>query len=155
MLLLYSAVLLAVIAANAVAILLAATIAYRRMHQDRRLVRRSTCAWPGPCRSRLASPCGCFPIRFRTASRILAWPCFCILCLRASIMLMTGAIGLPSAAISTSGARCSTFAFTSSWMARAYSSGIFSGSKRPLIRLINSLAKVTDSVSGFVVSLSK
>jgi hypothetical protein len=34
MLLLYSAVFLAVIAANMVAILLAATIAYRRMHHD-------------------------------------------------------------------------------------------------------------------------
>jgi hypothetical protein len=34
MLLLYSAVLLAVLAANAVAILLAATIAYRRKHHD-------------------------------------------------------------------------------------------------------------------------
>jgi hypothetical protein len=38
---------------------------------------------------------------------------------------------------------------------REYSSGIFSGSKRPLLRLINSLAKVTDSVVGFAVSLSK
>ena len=34
MLMLYSAVLLAVIAANALAILLAATIAYRRRHHD-------------------------------------------------------------------------------------------------------------------------
>jgi hypothetical protein len=34
MLLLYSAVLLAVIAANLVTVVLAATIAYRRMHHD-------------------------------------------------------------------------------------------------------------------------
>ena len=67
------------------------------------------------------------------------------------MMLMTGALGFPSASIITSGARCSTFAFTSSRTAREYSSGIFSGSKRPLIRLINSLAKATDLVFGFAV----
>jgi hypothetical protein len=57
MLLLYSAVFLAVIAANMVAILLAATIAYRRMHHDydQSSARRPTCDWPRPCRSRSGS----------------------------------------------------------------------------------------------------
>jgi hypothetical protein len=95
------------------------------------------------------------PIRLLTASRTLACPCFCMLAFSASMMLMTGALGLPSGAIWTSGAQFSTFALTSSWTARAYSSGIFSGSKRPLIRSINSVAKATDSVVGFAVSLSK
>jgi hypothetical protein len=74
-----------------------------------------------------------------------------MLAFSASMMLMTGALGLPSGSIETSGARFSTLALTSSWTARAYSSGIFSGSKRPLIRLINSAASATASRFGSAV----
>jgi hypothetical protein len=51
----------------------------------------------------------------------LGLPCFCILCLGASMMLMMALFGFPSGAICTSGARCSTFALTSSRTALGYS----------------------------------
>jgi hypothetical protein len=41
------------------------------------------------------------------------------------MMLITSGTGLPSDAISTCGARCSTFAFTNSWTARAFVGHLF------------------------------
>ena len=95
------------------------------------------------------SEAGSFPIRRRTASRTLACPLASMLFLRASMMLMTFGVSPLGVSISTSGARCSIFACTSSCTARAYSFGIFSGRNLPDCCSIRSTASFTASASAF------